>query len=462
MTNSDPSVTTSPNTQADATSKADISALLNPAPSTQIPSTTTTAITSSTTAAPVAADPAGSASETPATVSTPDVASSSTTTNTTNGTGYTPIDTTSGVPLSKNQQKKARREAAWAEKKALRKAGRKEENRKKRERKRELRGPRDPEAWKDVQRSYIPPTQLPITLLLDCAFDDKMKDGERVSLAGQITRSYSENKNSRFRTHLAVSSFEGKLRERFDGILNKNYTHWKHTHFLDEDFTVAVEQAKTWMADETRGGELKGVFEKYAESEESAVKAKEEGEVIYLSSDSDYTLTELKPYSTYIIGGLVDKNREKGICHKRAVEKGVKTARLPIGDYLDMASRKVLATNHVVEIMLQWLTLGDWGEAFMKVIPMRKGAKLKGGNDGSHDGEGEDGGEDEDEDEQGEKDDDDENEETAPGDEGVTPAADGGKTTSETVDAVMEEAKAEAVGAQTMSEDGAVKPAEVA
>ncbi|KAL1303203.1 hypothetical protein AAFC00_006623 [Neodothiora populina] len=368
--------------------------------------------TTSSTATSTPADAAGSVSGTAATAS-PSLEGA--TTASTNGTGYTGVQVTPGVPLSKNQQKKMRRQAAWDEKKALRKAGRKEENRRKREKKRQERAELylDPEAFKAQQRSYVPATQLPITLLLDCDFDDKMKDNERVSLAGQITRSYSENKNARFRGHLAVSSFNGKLRERFDGVLNKNYLHWKGFHFLEEDFTVAAEQAKTWMADPARGGELKGVFAKYAGSASTtatststepatastdpsaeqqqqcpaASVAADHGEIIYLSSDSDYTLTELKPYSTYIIGGLVDKNREKGLCHRRAIAHNVKTARLPIGDYLEMASRKVLATNHVVEIMLQWLALGDWGEAFMKVIPKRKGGKLRDGRDGDEEEE---------------------------------------------------------------------------
>jgi len=30
-----------------------------------------------------------------------------------------------------------------------------------------------------------------------------------------------------------------------------------------------------------------------------------------------------------------------------------------------------------VEIMLKWLVTGDWGEAFLSVIPKRKEAKLK-------------------------------------------------------------------------------------
>jgi tRNA (guanine9-N1)-methyltransferase len=104
----------------------------------------------------------------------------------------------------------------------------------------------------------------------------------------------------------------------------------------------------------------------------------EEGEIVYLSSESDNVLTHLKPNSTYIIGGLVDKNRHKGICHRRAVERGIKTAKLPIGQYLEMKSRQVLVTNHVLEIMLKWMEFGDWGKAFMAVMPERKGAKLKG------------------------------------------------------------------------------------
>jgi tRNA (guanine9-N1)-methyltransferase len=107
------------------------------------------------------------------------------------------------------------------------------------------------------------------------------------------------------------------------------------------------------------------------------VEIRQEGEIIYLTSDSPHTLDRLQPYSTYIIGGLVDKNRHKGICYKIACDRGIKTAKLPIGEFMEMQSRFILATNHVVEIMVRWLECGDWAESFVKVMPKRKGGVLK-------------------------------------------------------------------------------------
>lgn len=62
-----------------------------------------------------------------------------------------------------------------------------------------------------------------------------------------------------------------------------------------------------------------------------------------------------------------------------------------------MASRVVLTTNQVVEIMLKWLECRDWQEAFLKVIPQRKApearkeadakAKVEEGDEGKGDGE---------------------------------------------------------------------------
>ncbi|KAL1968245.1 hypothetical protein VTN77DRAFT_2080 [Rasamsonia byssochlamydoides] len=277
------------------------------------------------------------------------------------------------LKMSKNQLKKLRRQQKWEEKKAQRKIWRKEKRIARRERRRaeaQETGSESSKALLTPKERQLRSVLVPITLVIDCSFDDLMLDKERTSLASQITRSYSDNSRAPYRGHLAISTFDKLLKERFDTVLGKTHEHWKGVHFMQEDFVHAAELAKEWMTG-PQGGKLEGPFADKADTKP------EDGEIVYLSSESPYTLTELKPYSTYIIGGLVDKNRHKGICYKRATERGIKTAKLPIGDYLQMSTRSVLATNHVVEIMLKWLELRDWGEAFIQVMPKRKGGVLK-------------------------------------------------------------------------------------
>jgi tRNA (guanine9-N1)-methyltransferase len=302
--------------------------------------------------------------------------------------------------ISKNQLKKQRRLDRWEAGRDDRKVKRKEKIKEKKERRREAyaQAQANGEAA-PVLPALRPPrhtagngTQVPITVVFDCDFEDLMFDNELKSLGLQITRCYSDNRKANFRTHLALSSFGGKMKERFDGILAQQYTSWKGFRFFEEDFVAVAEKSKEWMAG-PKGGEIAGALKDAVASKASEQDATEgdaekpqdalaEGEVIYLSSESDNVLTHLTPGSTYIIGGLVDKNRHKGICHKRAVARGIKTAKLPIGEFLEMKSRQVLVTNHVLEIMLKWMEFGDWGKAFMTVLPERKGAKLK------QDGEG--------------------------------------------------------------------------
>ncbi|KAF2869088.1 guanine-1-methyltransferase-domain-containing protein [Massariosphaeria phaeospora] len=300
-----------------------------------------------------------------------------------------------GPKISKNQLKKQRRLERWEAGREDRKVVRKEKIKAKKERIREARAQPYAEGEENSgeaikrRRPGILGTQVPITVIFDCDFNDLMFDTEMKSMGLQITRCYSDNRKAPFRAHLALSSFGGKMQERFDGILAKQYTSWKGFQFFSEDFVHVAEQSKEWMRGKD-GGDIAGALK---QNDDSTEDTEEEGEVVYLSSDSDVTLERLKPNSTYIIGGLVDRNRHKGICYRRAKSRGIKTAKLPIGQYLDMKSRQILATNHVLEIMLKWLELGDWGKAFMEVIPRRKGGVLRseleeGGKEGEQ-GEGE-------------------------------------------------------------------------
>ena len=304
--------------------------------------------------------------------------------------------------LSKRQLKKLKRDQQWEENRDKRKALRKEKTKAKKLRKRTEREAASlqrsamvdnptPGAHGGVEesrkrRQQPQPIQLPITLVIDCGLDNLMRDTERTSLGAQITRAYSDNNHAPFKAHLIISSFGGLLKERFDTLLEGHYRSWKGVKCLEEDFVEAASQAEAHMRT-PRGGKLAGALapEASLEPAPAALATLEgvlNGEVVYLTSDSPETLTTLSPYSTYIIGGIVDKNRHKGVCYKRAMDRGIKTARLPIGDYLQMSTRAVLTTNHVVEIMLRWLECGDWGEAFMKVMPKRKGGALKSSGDG--------------------------------------------------------------------------------
>ena len=341
-------------------------------------------------------------------------------------------------PLSKNQLKKLRKREEWEAGRDYRKAKRKEKIVQKKARKREAREHHETDSKNVLDlhnvglvRSKRPrrQIQLPVSFVIDCGFDRLMTEKELISLGAQLTRSYSDNHKAPYQSHLLISSWEGQLKYRFDTVLDKSHKNWRGVSFLQEDFVEAANIAQDRMRQKD-GGKLAGPFAPYASAagngvpsellnpnitvethpgvRETALLAETNGqstqdthlttttsesspsqttpnrqppsgETIYLTSDSPHTLSILKPYSTYIIGGLVDKNRHKGLCYKTACTRGVQTAKLPISEYMQLTSRSVLATNHVVEIMIRWLECGDWGEAFMKVIPKRKGGVLKSG-----------------------------------------------------------------------------------
>ncbi|KFY47523.1 hypothetical protein V496_10614 [Pseudogymnoascus sp. VKM F-4515 (FW-2607)] len=342
----------------------------------------------------------------------------------------------SGTPsLSKNQLKKLRKKAAWEAGKDYRKEQKKAKITAKRAQRAAdkaalLASGIDVAAL--AKPRPTPSTQVPVTLLLDCDFDSYMTDKEIMSLGQQITRCYSDNKHAKYRAHLVVSSFGGRLKERYETVLSNHHLGWKGVTFSEKFFVEAGKDAHDAMIG-SEGGRVKGALldallpsdnssaiarasatsEETQEPNEPASKPEDQittqppqaangpgspipskseptpqvpdipipttPQIVYLSSDSEHTLDSLSPYTTYVIGGIVDKNRHKGLCHRRANELGIPTAKLPIGEYMQMQSRTVLTTNHVVEIMANWLETGNWGEAFLKAIPKRKEAVLRKG-----------------------------------------------------------------------------------
>ena len=103
---------------------------------------------------------------------------------------------------------------------------------------------------------------------------------------------------------------------------------------------------------------------------------------VYLTGDSPNTLTTLDNNTTYIIGGIVDRNRLKRAAIDRAesIRKqyptlDITTARLPLDENVDFkASTRILTCNHVFEILQKYRENGytDWKSSIMKVLPGRK------------------------------------------------------------------------------------------
>lgn len=74
--------------------------------------------------------------------------------------------------------------------------------------------------------------------------------------------------------------------------------------------------------------------------------------MIYLTCESDNVLETLEPGFVYVIGGLVDHNHHKGLCHDRAIKSELKTARLPLSENVEMKTREVLSTFHGMSLMI--------------------------------------------------------------------------------------------------------------
>ncbi|KAG1146357.1 hypothetical protein G6F37_001534 [Rhizopus arrhizus] len=177
-----------------------------------------------------------------------------------------------------------------------------------------------------------------VGVILDCAFSSLMIDKEIGSLRQQLGRSYSANVRAEKESmKMTLTSVDDVLIKEMDAKA-PSWRNWKNVEISSESY-----------------------IEKF-----------DKESLVYLTADSENVVHELEEGKTYIVGAIVDKNRYKNLCKNKADEQGIKTARLPIGDYIRLSSRKVLAINHVLEIMVKWLDCRNWEEAFMKVIPERK------------------------------------------------------------------------------------------
>ncbi|XP_053311611.1 tRNA methyltransferase 10 homolog A [Spea bombifrons] len=239
--------------------------------------------------------------------------------------------------VSKRQMKKLLKQKQWEDQRDLRKQKRKEKRQKRKlERQAQQEQLVDSNSRKRIRREIQPST---IRLVIDCSFDHLMALRDIKKLNKQIRRCYAENRRATHPSQLYLTSHGGQLKSNMDEY-DKGWLNWKDIHIKPEHF-------------------------------KDLMKAED---LVYLTSDSPNVLSELDETKAYIIGGLVDHNHHKGITYKQALDLGISHAQLPLSSFVKMNSRKVLAVNHVFEIMLAFLEKRNWKEAFFCVLPQRKGA----------------------------------------------------------------------------------------
>ncbi|CAL9047447.1 tRNA (guanine(9)-N1)-methyltransferase isoform X1 [Musa acuminata AAA Group] len=179
-------------------------------------------------------------------------------------------------------------------------------------------------------------------VVLDLEFSDLMTPNEIHSLVQQIMYCYAVNGRCASPAHLWLTGCQGEL----------------DTHL------------------QRLPGYYKWIIEKESRSYIEAFQEQKDN-LVYLTADSETTLEEIDQKKIYIIGGLVDRNRWKGVTMKKANEQGIHSAKLPIGNYLKMSSSQVLTVNQVFEILLKFIETKDWKDAFFQVIPQRKRGELE-------------------------------------------------------------------------------------
>nr|XP_039248390.1 tRNA methyltransferase 10 homolog A-like [Styela clava] len=256
--------------------------------------------------------------------------------------------------ISKNQKKKINKQIKWLQNVQDRRERRKEKKKEKAF-KRKIKTDDTPDhssdtanhasKFKKARKEKITTNdnfEKHVHVAVDLSFDDYMTNLDLSKLRKQVSWCYKENRRS---THPVQYHICG-LTERMKEGMDQSYVNWD-VHFDDN------------------------IYKRFSKAD-----------MVYLTSDSPNVISEIKAGRVYVIGGLVDHNKHKGLTNKLAIENGLETGRLPLEEHIDMKTRKVLTVNHVFDIIVAYCELEDWKSALLRAIPSRKGAVALKDNDG--------------------------------------------------------------------------------
>jgi tRNA (guanine9-N1)-methyltransferase len=197
------------------------------------------------------------------------------------------------------------------------------------------------------EKVKLPLARQSFQVAVDCGFEGQLTDREVGSLAKQLRYCYSLNRRAPHPCVMSVTGLGGETLRHLQNV--SGYDEWTtYAYFPTEQ---PLEQH---FVDRL-------------------------SDVVYLTSDAEATLEDLDDSKVYVIGGIVDRNRLKGVTNQKARSLNLATAKLPLAEHLaSMPTTPVLTVNHVFELLLKYREHGrDWKKAMEAVIPQRKHAEFE-------------------------------------------------------------------------------------
>lgn len=196
---------------------------------------------------------------------------------------------------------------------------------------------------KALKRNKVNAENANFSVAIDLSFGEYMKEKDLSSLCSQLLRIYTANRRAKRPVPIHFTGL--KENTEMYQQLEKNEG-WKNWDVVPHS--------------------------------ESHIELFEKDKIVYLTSESPNVLENFEENHYYIIGGIVDHNSQKGLTFDLAEKQGIKTARLPLSEYVTISTRSVLTVNQVFEIILGISSEGkSWKEVLMEVLPQRKMPKLK-------------------------------------------------------------------------------------
>ena len=173
-----------------------------------------------------------------------------------------------------------------------------------------------------------------LEICVDLDFDNYMSHKEIKSLVDQVRYCYSYNRRAEVPSRLLIAGCSSKT--------------WK---------LMKERDARLWNTE---------FIELYKQPIDEILS-----NVVYLTADASETLEKIDYSCTYVIGGIVDRNRHKNLCYEKAIKLGMRVARLPLQEHIDLSMSPVLTVNQVFAIMLDFNRTGNWN-SLKTSIPQRR------------------------------------------------------------------------------------------